>query len=1201
MAQKQWKFWIDRGGTFTDIIAESPMGQICTYKLLSENQSQYSDATIAGIRHILQLKPGAKLPKKAIHSIYLGTTLATNCLLEKKGEPTVLAITKGFADSLQIGYQNRPDIFARHIILPPLIYEHVIEINERIAADGQVLDPINIVSLKESLQSAFDQGYRAIAIVLMHCYRNNAHELIVEKYARLIGFKQICVSHKASPLIKLINRGDTTVADAYISPVLFHYGQSLRQVFGDVPIFFMQSNGGLISLEKMQGKNCILSGPAAGVIGAIASASHTDYKKIISFDMGGTSTDVAHYSGQLERGAITIVAGKRIQAPMLEVHTIAAGGGSIVHFDQSRYQVGPASAGASPGPACYRHGGPLTLTDCNLILGRIQKDYYPKVFGKKGNQSLSLQVTKKGFQELATRIRQETGKLPVIENIAQGFIKIAVVKMANAIKKITIQRGYDVTQYALCSFGGAGGQHACAVADELGIATILIHPFASLLSAYGLSVANLRILKEKAIEEPFNKRSLVELKKDFRDLEQEADLEFDVRSIPNIKKEIVCSARLRYRGSEISLNIPYTNYEQMCEQFECEYSQQFGFILNRKDITIESILVELIGHLANLPKNKKLHTVARQGIKPKNFCEIYFEHKYITTPLYEKNALQIGDIITGPAIIVESINTIIIDPGWQVVLTDEYILKLTRIKSLRPPKSSDTHRDPILLELFYNLFMNTAEQMGIVLAKTAYSVNIKERLDFSCAIFDSQGDLIANAQHIPVHLGSMQASIKAIMSTYRGKIKAGDAYVLNNPYQGGTHLPDITVVTPVFYKSLKTPVFFVAARAHHADVGGVMPGSIPAQSHTIDEEGVLINHFKLSDQGHFLEDAFSKILTSAKYPVRNLHQNLSDIKAQIAANIKGVQELIRIIDRYGLKITKAYTKYIQENAESCVRNIIKKLQSGYFKYEMDNGNIVAVKIKIDKKAQTVIIDFTDSSRQQLNNFNAPIAVCQAAVLYVFRTLITENIPLNQGCFKPLKIIIPSDSLLNPSYPAAVVAGNVETSQCIVDTLYGALKIMAASQGTMNNLTFGNAKYQYYETICGGSGAGPDFDGTSAVHTHMTNTLMTDPEILEQRFPVRLVEFSIREDSGGKGRWRGGDGVIRKIEFLEEMTVSLITNHRVISPYGMAGGESGQCGKNWLLKKNGIVENLPSVVQVNVEAGDILVLATPGGGGYGEQE
>lgn len=1190
--QTGWQFWIDRGGTFTDIFAKSPDGEMLTHKLLSESPKKYSDSTLEGIHEILRKY---KRGSKKINSVSLATTLATNSLLEHTGAPTVLLTTEGFRDALRIGYQNRPDIFAKNLVLPDPFYAHVIEAQERIDATGKILKHLNLEDLRVKLKYAYDIGFKSIAIVFMHSYRYPHHEILAAKCAQDIGFQQISISHQKSPLIKFINRGETSVADAYVSPGLMEYGTALQKKLGNIPIYFMQSNGGLIALEKMQGKDCILSGPAAGVIAAIESSVQVGFEKIISFDMGGTSTDVAHYNGQLERNAVTTIAGTRIQSPMLQVHSIAAGGGSIVHFTQERFQVGPDSAGANPGPACYRQGGPATITDCNLLLGRIQKQYYPEVFGKKGNQSLSERSARDRFKQLTDEIYKHTGELKSLEDIAAGFLKVAINNMANAIKKITIQRGFDITEYALCCFGGAGPQHACAVADELGVKTIIIHPLASILSAKGLSVANLRVLKEKTIDKKFSKRNLLSLVNIFHELEQQAKLELN---IPKMKKIVQNSVRLGYKGSDIDIEIRYQDYKKILEEFEDKYLQQFGFLLAVDDLVIKSIFTEVIGELntEKLDYHKKKHKVAQHS----DYCKAFFNNIMQSVPLYQKKNIKVGEIINGPAIIVDDYSTFVIEPNWQASVNIEHYLLLKRSSKKETQKiSSHTQPDPVLLEIFYSLFMNAADQMGIVLAKTAYSVNIKERLDFSCAIFDAGGELIANAQHIPVHLGSMQASVKEIIRTYHGKMQEGDSYILNNPYAGGTHLPDVTVINPVFYKGKTLPLFYVAARAHQADIGGITPGSIPALSKHIDEEGVLINHFKLCSKGVLLVEELSRLLLNSPYPVRNLHQNIADIKAQIAANLKGTHELLRILDQYGEKMVILYTQFIKKNAERCVRTVIDKLRTGKFEYQMDNGNTISVKIKIDKKSKTAKIDFTGTSAQQHNNFNAPSSVCEASVLYIFRTLVSEPIPLNQGCFKPLEIILPKNCLLNPHYPAAVVAGNVETSQCIVDTLFGALHVMAASQGTMNNLTFGNEKYQYYETICGGSGAGPGFNGTSAVHTHMTNTLLTDPEILELHFPVLLMEFSIRKNSGGKGRWQGGDGVVRKIQFLESMTAAIVSNRRLIPPYGMAGGQPGKCGKNLLIRQDGSIKILPSVTQFSVKPYEVLIIKTPGGGGYGK--
>lgn len=1195
--RKKWQFWIDRGGTFTDVIARRPDGNFITKKILSQNPKYYQDAAIYGIRQILQLDNVTPIPTNLIDAVKMGTTVATNALLEHQGEPTVLVITKGFADALQIGYQNRPDIFAREIVLPKLIYDRVIAVEERVNVNGDILIPLNLTILESDLRKAYQQGFRSIAIVLMHAYRYTEHEQAIAALAAQIGFTQISISHRVSPLMKLVSRGDTTVVDAYLSPKLKKYIDQVATELGETKLLFMQSNGGLARADAFHGKDSILSGPAAGIIGAIATSLDAGFERIISFDMGGTSTDVAHYSGELERSQLSIIAGIRLRSPMLQIDTIAAGGGSILKFKQGRFQVGPESAGADPGPACYRHGGPLTLTDCNVLLGRIQPEYFPKSFGENAQQPLDHSIVVKKFNRLAEQIAAEIQEKQSPYLIAEGFLKVAVTNMANAIKKISIQRGYDVTKYTLCCFGGAGGQHACAVADELGIETIMIHPLAGVLSAYGLGLAEYRLLKEQAIERDLMTVSLGEVESILTQLAEAGRRALLKQGVAKERIRSQQKLRLRYQGSDTSLEVTFATVQDMQNEFEKKHGHEFGYIMTDKIITIESALVELIGITKKLA-TKKLSSQSSLKKHTLSYVTLYFQGKPVKTHLYHRDALPPGTKIAGPALIIEENSTTFVDQQWQATISAEHNLLLKRIKRLAPQAGVSKKADPVMLEVFNNLFMSIADQMGTVLAKTAYSVNIKERLDFSCALFNKQGHLIANAHHIPVHLGSMSDSIQTIIRERKNNMHHGDVYLLNNPYNGGTHLPDVTAITPVFLEKETQPIFFVASRAHHADIGGITPGSIPAESQYIEEEGILIDNFLLVEKGHFREAALLDLLTNAKWPARNPAQNIADLQAQIAANQKGVQELLRIIEQFGFEVVAAYMQHIQDNAERCVRDVIDRLHNGHFEYAMDNGAIIRVAVAVNTKNHTATIDFSGTSFPQKNNFNAPKAVCYAAVLYVFRTLVDEAIPMNQGCLKPLNIIIPEDCMLNPKYPAAIVAGNVETSQCIVDTLYGALNIMAASQGTMNNFTFGNDQYQYYETICGGSGAGPGFNGTSAVHTHMTNSLLTDPEILELRFPILVEDFCIRAESGGKGQWYGGNGVVRKIKFLEKMQAAIVSNRRQIPPYGMAGGQPAALGENWIERVDGQHENLAATVQFQVNAGDVVVISTPGGGGYG---
>ena len=1297
---QRWQFWIDRGGTFTDIVAQHPDGNLTIHKLLSENPERYRDAPLQGIRDVMGIASDKPIPAEQISVIKMGTTVATNALLERQGDRTVLITTQGFRDALRIGYQNRPNIFARHIILPEMLYDHVVEVKERYSAEGEELGAITPDverRLITSLQAAYDDGIRACAIVLMHSYRYPDHENQVAAIARQIGFSQISVSHQVSPLMKLVSRGDTTVMDAYLSPILRRYvdriaaelegrggegemgemgEQGSRGAGGENQIqnlkskiqnpkskiqnpksssplppspqlMFMQSNGGLTNAHLFQGKDSILSGPAGGVVGAVQASAIAGFDKIIGFDMGGTSTDVSHYAGEYERTFETEVAGVRLRAPMMSIYTVAAGGGSILTFDGARYRVGPESAGAHPGPVCYRQGGPLTVTDCNVMAGKLQPDFFPKVFGPDGNLPLDAAIVRRQFEELATRIQAETGDRRAPEQVAAGFLAIAVDNMANAIKKISVQQGHDVSEYTLCCFGSAGGQHACQIADALGINQIFIHPYAGVLSAYGMGLADLRALREKAVEAQLTPDLTPELETQLAELAADGKADILSQGVAESRIEIRQKAHLRYQGADSSLMVDFNHITGMKTQFEQAHRQRYGFIMPQKALIVEAVSVEAIGRTL-VPEEPVRQRRTEALPSPIATVPVYTADAWRQTPLFQRDRLQPGDTIAGPAIVIEATGTNMIEPGWQVIVTDRNHLILRKMgemgemgemgkqegefqSKIQNPKSKilsgaeqslsgampyeaiaprainpKSSPDPVMLEIFNNLFMAIAEQMGFTLQKTSYSVNIKGRLDFSCAIFDQPGYLVANAPHIPVHLGSMGESVRTLIENCGDTLKPGDVYILNNPYNGGTHLPDVTVITPVFVETLPTtslqqttiPLFYVASRGHHADIGGITPGSMPPNSTTIDQEGVLIDNFQLVDRGHFREKELLALLTSAPYPVRNPMQNIADLQAQIAANEKGVQELHKMIEHYGLETVQAYMQHVQDNAEESVRRVIDVLQDGDFIYPLDDGSQVQVAITIDRQNRSAKIDFTGTSPQQATNFNAPAAVCKAAVLYVFRTLVDDNIPLNAGCLKPLEIIIPEGCMLNPRYPAAVVAGNVETSQVITDALYGALNIMAASQGTMNNFTFGNERYQYYETICGGSGASPNYSGTDAVHTHMTNSRLTDPEVLEWRFPVLLESFAIRPNSGGQGYHHGGDGIIRRIQFRQPMTAAILSGHRQTPPFGLAGGEPGAVGRNSVERTHGMIEELRGQATVKMNSGDVFVIETPGGGGYG---
>ncbi len=1194
----RWQFWIDRGGTFTDIVAADPDGNLHTHKLLSENPEHYQDAAIQGIRDLLDSR-GTSISRDHISAVKMGTTVATNSLLERTGVRCALITTRGFKDALRIGYQTRPELFARHIQLPDLLYEEVIEIDQRHSVSGEVLVELDHNAARRSLKDIYDLGIRACAIVFLHGYRYHQHEKEVAEIAREIGFTQISTSHEVSPLMKMIGRGDTTVVDAYLSPVLQRYVNQIAGKLNGVRLMFMQSNGGLTDARQFQGKDSILSGPAGGVVGAVETSKIASFSKIIAFDMGGTSTDVSHYAGEYERAYDTFVAGVRIRSPIMRIHTVAAGGGSILKFDGLKYRVGPESAGANPGPACYRRNGPLTITDCNLILGKLQPEYFPKIFGPGGDQSLDVETVEKKFAQLADSIRMQTGDDRSAHGVAEGFLKIAVDNMANAIKKISVQRGYDITEYTLCSFGGAGGQHACLVADALGIETVFVHPFAGVLSAYGIGLADVRTMYEEAVEEVLSDELVESLEPRYATLSKRASDEVLNQEIEARNIRLLRKVHVRYEGTDSAVEVASGDREKIRRQFEASHKQRYGFIMPEKAVMVESISVEAIGSTQMHVEKEHPIVLRTAPIQPVNTARVYFSDKFHNADVFLRESLQPGDFIEGPAIIIESTGTTVVEQGWALDTTRHNHLILKRITPRPKLEVVGTDADPVMLEVFNNLFMSIAEQMGASLENSAYSVNIKERLDFSCAIFDAQGDLVANAPHMPVHLGSMSESVHIVIRNRRHTMKPGDAYILNNPYSGGTHLPDITVITPVFEQIEGRILFFVASRGHHADVGGITPGSMPPDSCVIEEEGVLIDDVQLIDQGRFLEKEIRDVLLGARYPTRNVDQNLADIKAQIAANEKGVQELRAMVDHFGLDVVTAYMQHVQDNAEGAVKSVLKALKDGRFRYEMDGGCAIEVSISVDHKNQTAVVDFTGTSDQLESNFNAPSSVARAAVMYVFRTLVEDVIPMNEGCLKPIEIIIPDGCMLKPVYPAAVVAGNVETSQYITDTLYGALGVLAAAQGTMNNFTFGNEKYQYYETICGGSGAGPDFDGADAVHTHMTNAKLTDPEILEWRFPIRLDSFEIRRGSGGSGRHNGGNGAIRKLRFLEPMTAAILSGHRIVPPYGAEGGESGRTGRNSVVRADGTVEELGSTDQTEMNTNDVFVIETPGGGGFGK--
>ncbi|MEU8764079.1 hydantoinase B/oxoprolinase family protein [Streptomyces sp. NPDC048659] len=1189
-----WEFWIDRGGTFTDVVGRRPDGRIVTRKLLSHDPARPRDAAVTGIRLLLGLAPEEPVPADRIDVVKMGTTVATNALLERRGEPTVLLVTAGFRDALRIAYQNRPRLFDRHIVLPEALYARVIEVPERVDARGAVVRPLDEDAVRAELAAARAAGLRAAAVVLLHGYRHPAHEARVAALARAAGFAQVSTSHEVSPLIRLVPRGDTTVVDAYLSPILRRYVDEVARELAGIRLMFLQSNGGLREAAHIRGKDAVLSGPAGGVVGMARTSARAGFDRVIGFDMGGTSTDVSHYAGAFERELGTSVAGVRMSAPMMSVHTVAAGGGSVLHYDGRRYRVGPDSAGAVPGPACYRRGGPLTVTDANVMLGRIQPAHFPAVFGEHGDLPLDTEAVRARFTALAAEVGG--GRTP--EQVAAGFLEIAVAGMADAVKRISVQRGHDITRYALTCFGGAGGQHACAVADALGIDTVLVPPLAGVLSAYGIGLADATAIREQtvsaALDTPGTAARLTALHADLA-ARTRADLRSD--GLPETAITTRAHALLRYAGTDASLPVPLTDPETMKTEFTALHRARYAFTTDQP-VVVEAVSVEATGAAGPhgpviVPRG------ARRGpLAPRATVRTHDGHAPVPTPLYRREDLRPGDSVTGPAILAEDDATTVVDAGWRATAADGGHLLLRRAAP-RPARTAvGTDVDPVLLEVFDNHFMAIAEQMGVRLENTARSVNIKERLDFSCALFDPEGNLIANAPHIPVHLGSMGESIKEVLRRDRDTLCPGDSYAVNDPYHGGTHLPDVTVVTPVFDPEGTALLFLVASRGHHAEIGGITPGSMPAFSRTVEEEGVLFDNWLLVRDGRLREAETRALLTGARHPSRDPDTNLADLRAQLAANEKGIEELRRTVAEFGLDVVHAYMRHVRANAEESVRRIVARLRDGSCRYETDTGAVIQVAVRVDRERRGAVIDFAGTSPQRPGNTNAPTAVVLAAVLYVFRTLVDEDIPLNSGCLAPLDVRVPPGSMLAPAHPAATVAGNVETSQAVTGALYAALGVQAEGSGTMNNVTFGNDRVQYYETVASGSGAGPDFDGTDAVQTHMTNSRLTDPEVLEWRLPVRIDSFAVRAGTGGRGRRHGGDGVERRIRFLEPMTVTLLAGHRRVPPYGMAGGGPGALGADTVERADGTVDRLDGVDTTEVGPGDVLVIRTPGGGGYG---
>ncbi|UDL89684.1 hydantoinase B/oxoprolinase family protein [Mesorhizobium sp. PAMC28654] len=1249
----KWDFWIDRGGTFTDVIGRDPQGGLHPRKLLSENPEAYTDAAIQGIRDLLGLSSDAAIPPGLIRDIKMGTTVATNALLERKGDRVLLLITKGFRDALKIAYQARPDIFAKEIILPEQIYERVIEIDERVRADGCVERLLDISACRPAIEQAKADGINAVAIVFMHAWKYPDHEKVVAKVCRKLGFSQVSVSHEVSPLIKLVGRGDTTVVDAYLSPILSRYVQRVAGELGIIGsstgaaphppagtfspysdgekdsaptlappsprssreegksegqhqphLMFMMSSGGLTAADMFQGKDALLSGPAGGVVGMVETAKLAGFEKVIGFDMGGTSTDVAHYDGEYERAFDTEVAGVRIRAPMMRIHTVAAGGGSILHYEAGRFRAGPDSAGANPGPAAYRRGGPLAVTDANVMLGKLQPGFFPAIFGPGQDLPLDVETVREKFTALAAEIGD--GRTP--EVVAEGFVTIAVENMANAIKKISVQRGYDVTEYLLNCFGGAGGQHACLVADALGMEAVLIHPFSGLLSAYGIGLSSVFASRQQALLMPLAENSKPAIDDLIAVLRKAVVGELAAQNIAESAVATKPVLQVRYDGTDTALpvNFEHGSIEQARSDFESAHRAQFGFIYDDKPMIVETVGVE--GMETGNQQNAEAYAPAgpaRGEAKPLERRQVYTEGRWHEAGVYRREDLCPSNLIAGPALIIEPNQTIVVEPGWRAEITNLNHVVIRRTEKKARTAALGTEADPVMLEVFNNLFMSIAEQMGVTLQNTAYSVNIKERLDFSCAVFDRTGALVANAPHMPVHLGSMDRSVETIIRLNAGDIHPGDVFALNAPYNGGTHLPDITVVTPVFDDTRKVILFYTASRGHHADIGGTAPGSMTPLATTVDEEGVLFDNFRIVDRGKFREAELHTLLTDHPYPARNPHQNIADLKAQIAANEKGVAELRKMVAHFGLDVVEAYMGHVQDNAAESVRRVLERLpDSSRYEYPTDTGQVIKVKISVDREKREATVDFTGTSPVMKNNFNAPEPVARAAVLYVFRVMVEDMIPMNAGCLRPINIIIPDGSMLKPAYPAAVVAGNVETSQHVTNALFGAMGAMANAQGTMNNLTFGNKQYQYYETICSGSPAGHmnsgrGFAGTSGVHTHMTNSRLTDPEVLELRFPVVLEDFHIREGSGGKGKWGAGDGTKRTIRFLEKMECAILSSHRNRPPLGLDGGGDGEVGSTKVRRKDGTVEVLKACDQTVLQPGEAVIVTTPTPGAFGK--
>ncbi|MBG81588.1 MAG: 5-oxoprolinase [Phycisphaerae bacterium] len=1190
--QGQWHFWIDRGGTFTDIVAwRDGQSDMRSAKVRSEDSNREEDASLAAIRVVLGLDETVDLRSLGPISIRMGTTVATNALLTRTGEKTVVVLTQGLGDLLILRDQTRPRLFELDIRRPQPLWEHVIEADERIDVSGEVVRPLDEVGLSHQLLEAKEAGCEACAVALMHGWKHPRHEQRIKTLAMEAGFEEVRASHEVCPLHGIVGRAQTTLVDAALTPPLHRSIAALSQALPEAEIEFMQSSGGLITAEGFRGSRAVLSGPAGGIVGAAAvSASHD---RIITLDMGGTSTDVAWHDGVLQRTWDSEVEGLQLRVPMLEIDTIAAGGGSICRFDGQRLRVGPESSGAQPGPACYRGGGPATLTDCHVVLGRLDQDLLPSVFGPLGNQPIDPDASRAVFDEIADQVHRAGHQKLSVQELADGCLRIAVERMAGAVRRISIEQGHSLEEVTLVAFGGAGGQMACLVAESLGIRKVLIHPQAGVLSALGIGLASPCLSHECTLSCGLDSS---EIPTTLEILEADLKSRLQTQGISLDKALITRRVHVKVKGWDGSIPVPASNVDSMRSSFLELSSRRYGLDLSAEELTVEMAEVEIdAGSSVQLPD-----TSLDGGILPKpvRTVQACFGGKAFETGIWPRNSIPSGASIDGPAIIAEAGATTIVEPGWSLCCSENGSFILEHAEAGSNASDSDqTEADPVLLEVFGHRFMAIADEMGAMLRRTAHSVNIKERLDFSCAIFDGMGRLIANGPHMPVHLGSMDHSVQAVLDAHRQELRSGDAWLLNDPYHGGTHLPDLTVVTPVFAED-GTLQFLVASRGHHADIGGLTPGSMPANSHRLQEEGVVIPPMRIVRSGTLDEQAIRDVLGSGDWPSRNPDQNIADLRAQLAANARGTEELDRLVDEFGLGLVQAYMGHVLDHGEACVRSLVPAFEERFFSTLMDHGS--EIQLHVRPAGDRVTFDFSGTSEQSQTNFNAPPAVTRAAVLYVLRCLIDDEIPLNEGCLRPVEIIIPAGSLLNPDPPHAVVAGNVETSQAVVDTILAALEAQAASQGTMNNLTFGNSSYQYYETLCGGTGAGPGFHGTDAVHSHMTNSRLTDPEILEARFPVRLERFSIRPESGGEGVYRGGCGVNREIIFLERMSMTLLAGRRTTRPFGLDGGGEAMAGDQQIIRATGVEEPLSATSSVEVAEGDRLVLQTPGGGGFGQR-